>query len=146
MLKKEYELRVPQTEGERQTYHAIRRRVLFELRGDPAYNAHHPDDQHKSNYPLLLIHRDAFVGVIRVDIEETTAIFRRVAIREDEQRRGHGRILLQLAESFAQQMGCKHLISYVNPEATGFYVKCGFTFDPNRSTDSQHVPMQKSLD
>jgi GNAT superfamily N-acetyltransferase len=54
---------------------------------------------------LLLLDGEA-IGVIRIDINGNQAIFRRFAIREDLQRAGHGRVLLTLAESFAQEKGC----------------------------------------
>ena len=39
------DFRPPTTDTEWASYHAIRRRVLFELRGNAAaYDAHHPDD------------------------------------------------------------------------------------------------------
>ncbi|MCA1606864.1 MAG: GNAT family N-acetyltransferase, partial [Acidobacteria bacterium] len=41
-------------------------------------------------------------------------MFRRVAVREDAQRVGHGRVLLTLAESFARSKGCKQIWSNVD--------------------------------
>jgi GNAT superfamily N-acetyltransferase len=67
--------------------------------------------------------------VIRIDIEGTTAILRRVAVRSDAQGLGHGRELLSLAQRFAQAEGCSRLLSHVAPDAVGFYRKCGFASD-----------------
>ncbi|HKA21568.1 MAG TPA: GNAT family N-acetyltransferase [Blastocatellia bacterium] len=122
-----YELRVPTSAEEWQAHHRIRREVLFENRGQfGEYDENHPDEHREGNHPLLLIHNGEPIGVIRVDISGTQAIFRRVAIREDLQRSGHGRMLLALAESFAQSKGCNHISSEVAPDAVGFYQRCGY--------------------
>jgi GNAT superfamily N-acetyltransferase len=116
--------------AEWRAYHDIRRSVLFEARGQfGVYNEAHPDDRASGHHPRLLLHRGDPVGVIRVDIEGTTAILRRVAVRSDAQRLGHGRVLLSLAQRFAQAEGCSRLLSYVAREAVGFYRKCGFASD-----------------
>ena len=124
-----YALAPPTTGAEWAAYHDIRRRVLFELRGHiGVYDAEHPDERRPGNHPLLLTHDGAAVGVIRVDLAPGRAIFRRVAVRDDLQRRGHGRVLLTLAEAFVRAAGGTfiHIQSYVDREAVGFYERCGF--------------------
>jgi N-acetylglutamate synthase-like GNAT family acetyltransferase len=66
---------------------------------------------------------------VRIDVVGTNAILRRVAVRADTQRRGHGRVLLQCAEEFARAKGCLDLASYVAPDAVDFYLKCGFVVE-----------------
>lgn len=107
-------------------YHAIRRIVLFDARGVP-YNEHHPDEHAHGHYPKLLMHGGEPVGVVRIDSDGSVAFFRRVAIRPDVQRRGHGRVLLSLAEQFARDHGCMDVQSYVATDAVEFYRRCGFT-------------------
>ena len=81
-----YELRTPTIEDDWRAYHSIRRKVLFENRGQfGVYDQNHPDEHSDGNHPLLLIHNGEPIGVIRVDIRGTLAILRRVAIREDLQ-------------------------------------------------------------
>src|SRR5215831_15690799 len=116
------ELKAPITDRDWASYHAIRRRVLFELRGNgAAYDEHHPDETRPGHYPLLLWVADSPVGAIRIDIDGSRATFRRVAIRDDLQRRGYGRRLLEAAEQFAQQRGCTRIESYVDRPAINFY-------------------------
>jgi len=120
-------LKSPTTVAEWEAYHAIRRRVLFELRGVGAsYDANHPDDRRPNHHPLLLWWGDEAVGVIRVDVAGDVAIFRRVAVRDDVQRRGFGRQLLVLSEAFARDRGCSRVDSHVDHGAVGFYKRCGF--------------------
>lgn len=144
--KPKYELRTPSSTEEWQAYHSIRRRVLFENRGQfGVYDENHPDEHSKGNHPLLLLLDGEAIGVIRVDINGNQAIFRRVAIREDLQRAGHGRVLLALAESFAQEKGCLHIWSDVAPDAVGFYERCGYTFVPPVLMIGTSISMQKNL-
>jgi GNAT superfamily N-acetyltransferase len=123
----EVELRAPATDEDWLAYHTLRRRVLFELRGNgAAYDATHPDEHRLGNYPFLLWDGDVAIGVIRIDVDGRRATFRRVAIREDWQRRGYGRRLLEAAEQFARQQRCTHIESYADSGAIQFYERCGF--------------------
>src|SRR5262245_61705267 len=102
-----YSLKAPAADDEWRTYHAIRRKVLFENRGHfGVYDESHPDDLAPGNYPMLLMYGNEPIGVIRVDVDGELAIFRRVAIREDVQRRGNGSVMVSLAEEFARGKGC----------------------------------------
>jgi GNAT superfamily N-acetyltransferase len=137
--------KTPVTEVEWSAYHAIRRRVLFELRGNgAAYNPNHADDYRAGHYPFVLWVADEPVGVIRIDIDGTVAIFRRVAIREDLQRRGYGRQLLEAAERFAKSQGCLRIESQVDPPAVAFYARCGFAHESSPSSPSA-LPLMTKL-
>ena len=142
----EYELRAPVNDQDWLAFHAIRRKVLFENRGKlESYNDNHPDDFKTGNHPLILLHKHVVIGVIRVDVREAVAWFRRVAIREDLQRRGHGRVLLQLAEAFAKAEGCDAVRTNAAVEAVGFYERCGYTRDLSTLSPPNSVSMLKSL-
>lgn len=120
-------LRAPANEAEWNAYHAIRRRVLFEIRGLGAtYDANHPDEHAPGHHPLVFWDGFTAVGVIRVDFAGDVAVFRRVAVREELQRQGYGRRLLRAAEQFARAQGCLRVDSHVDPGAIGFYERCGF--------------------
>jgi GNAT superfamily N-acetyltransferase len=141
-----YELRAPSSTEEWEAYHGIRRKVLFENRGRiGVYDKNHPDESREGNYPLILLLDGEAIGVIRVDINGKQAIFRRVAVREDLQRAGHGRALLALAESFARTMGRHQIWSDVAPDAVGFYERCGYTLVPSTPMTGTSISMQKNL-
>lgn len=141
-----YELRDPRSAEDWQAYHEIRRKVLFENRGQlGVYDENHPDERREGNHPLLLLWKGEPIGVIRVDFNGPQAIFRRVAIREDLQRAGHGRLLLALAESFAQAHGCNHILTSVARDAVAFYERCGFACVQDRPMVGTSVSMQKDL-
>ena len=146
MSRGQHNLRRPQTRDEWDQYHSIRRRVLWERRGlYGVYDENHPDECTSTHHPFLLMYRDVAVGVIRIDIDGKQAVFRRVAVREDVQRSGHGRVLLALAEEFAREKNCDHLYSFVSPDAVEFYEKCGFRRDSGNPEYADHVPMEKRL-
>jgi GNAT superfamily N-acetyltransferase len=139
------EFRAPATEADWAAYHAIRRHVLFELRGDgAAYDANHPDEHLPGHYAFVLWDADVAVGVIRVDVQDDVAIFRRVAVRDDLQRRGYGRQLLQAAQRFAVERGCTQAVSHVDRNAVGFYERCGFRRDSEFS-GRRAITMSKPL-
>jgi GNAT superfamily N-acetyltransferase len=142
----EYDLRAPTTDAEWAAYHEIRQRVLFELRGRAAaYDPAHPDEFRPGHYPLVLYSEDRPLAVIRIDVDGETATFRRVAVREDAQRRGHGRHLLAEAERFARDRGCRRVLSHVDAGAIAFYEKCGFIVAGDADLRGKAVLMMKSL-
>lgn len=138
------ELRRPSSKQEWTAYHDIRRTVLFERRGRfGVYDASHPDEHKPDNHPLLLFVDGEPVGTIRVDLPRDSAIFRRVAVREDLQRRGYGRAMLILAEQFARERGSRRIQSFVDRGAVEFYERCGFVRDPEAVNDGATVLMYK---
>ena len=140
------ELRRPSTDGEWAAYHKIRRTVLFERRGRfGMYDDSHPDELRPENHPLLLFSNGEPVGTIRVDFSDTGAIFRRVAVSEDVQRRGHGRTMLELAERFVRERGVRHVISHADRGAVGFYERCGYVREAGDG-DGATVLMGKDLE
>lgn len=139
-------LSAPVTDEHWQAYHAIRRRVLFELRGNGgAYDERHPDEHRLGHYPFVLWDAETPVGVIRVDIVGVVATFRRVAIRDDLQQRGYGRELMTAAEVFARAQMCLRIDSYVDPSAVTFYERCGFIRADAANAQSTPIPMTKAL-
>jgi GNAT superfamily N-acetyltransferase len=141
-----HKLRAPRNEEEWRAYHEIRRRVLFEKRGEiGVYDDKHPDEFQPLNHPLILFYEAAPIGVIRVDVRDQVAWLRRVAVREDKQRRGHGRAMLSLAEDFARDHGCHEVRSNVAVDAVRFYEHCGYVHDDMTVGTGEGMPMCKSL-
>ena len=141
----QHQLRAPETDEEWRAFHAIRRKVLFENRGKDDYIENHPDDTKDGNHPLVLVYKGEVIGVVRVDLSESVARVRRVAIREELQRQGHGRVLLQLAESFAMTENCSEVWTNAAVEAVGFYERCGYARDPAKHSPVNSVSMRKAL-
>jgi GNAT superfamily N-acetyltransferase len=140
-----HKLKAPQTDGEWRAFHDIRRKVLFENRGKDDYIENHPDDTRTGNYPLVLLFHGEIIGVVRIDVCESEAWLRRVAIREDLQRQGHGRVLLRLAENFALKKNCIGARTNAAAESVGFYERCGYVRDTASVSPVNSVAMRKSL-
>lgn len=146
MIEFQHDLRTPRSDEEWRAFHAIRRKVLFENRGKTeTYIENHPDDSKPGNHPLLLLYRGEIIGVLRIDVSGNVAWLRRVAIRDDLQRLGHGRVLLRLAEAFAKGEGCDEMRSNAAVEAVGFYERCGYTRDASAQSPVNSVRVWKSL-
>jgi GNAT superfamily N-acetyltransferase len=145
MIDLEYELRAPRSDDDWRAFHSIRRKVLFENRGKSDYIENHPDDFKPGHHPLIFLHNGVVIGVIRVEVCEGVAWFRRVAIREDLQRLGHGRTLLRLAEAFAKAEDCNEVRSNAAVEAVEFYERCGYARDLSESAPANSVRVCKSL-
>jgi GNAT superfamily N-acetyltransferase len=127
-------------------YHRIRRTILFENRGlFGKYDPDHPDEHKEGNFPKLLIQGSDYIGVVRIDVANDIAYLRRVAIDEPWQRKGFGRVMIRLAEQFAQDHGARRIESLVAGDATFFYDKCGYRpIDPVKRGIS-NVHMYKDL-
>lgn len=147
MRENDYELRAPRDLEEWTALHAIRRKILFENRGKhDTYIENHPDDFKTGHHPLVFLYKGVVLGVIRIEVGGKVAWFRRVAIREDRQRLGHGRVLLRLAEAFAQAQGCSEVRCNAALDAAGFYERCGFSADVTITGPANSVSMWKSLE
>jgi len=145
MLEPGHKLRAPESDGEWRAFHDIRRKVLFENRGKNDYIENHPDDTRSGNYPLVLLFQGEIIGVLRIDVCESEAWLRRVAIREDLQRQGHGRVLLRLAENFALKKNCTGVRTNAAVESVGFYERCRYVRDTTSVSPVNSVAMKKSL-
>ena len=121
------ELRLVERAEDWEAYHAIRKRILWDARGQGgAYDPLHPDERAPGHFPFLLVLGSLPVGTVRVDLDPPTAWFRRVAVDERHQRRGYGRKMLELAAAFARGRGCRRVRSSVAATAVEFYRKLGF--------------------
>lgn len=125
----DYRLCAVSSPEEWRVYHDTRRRVLWENRGRfGVYDENHPDEHSPDNHPFILLFRGRPVGVVRVDVvrDAGEAIIRRMAINETEQRKGHGRNLVELIERLALDNGCTCVTVDSAEDAVVFYGKCGY--------------------
>jgi GNAT superfamily N-acetyltransferase len=115
-----YRLDSPRCDQDWQAYHGIRRRVFNLPRGDEPVSA--------NCHPLVLFLGDRPIGAIQVDdLRNEAAALRLVAIDPTFQGGGHGRALLEQAEQFARELGCKKAVVFSTPEAAGFYQTVGYS-------------------
>jgi GNAT superfamily N-acetyltransferase len=136
----------PQSDADWSAYHDIRRRILFESRGQYGiYDANRPEERAPGHYPQLLVRASHYLGVVRIDVAGTTAYLRRVAIDEPYQGQGLGRTLLALAEGFARARSATRVESSVARDALPFYLSCGYRLVGVEEADAPHPQMYKEL-
>ena len=136
----------PRSDADWSAYHDIRRRMLFERRGEHGvYDANRPDERSPGHHPKLLVRASDYLGVVRIDVAGATAYLRRVAIDEPHQRQGLGRTLLALAEAFARAQSATRVESSVARDAVPFYLKCGYRLVGVEEADAPHPQMYKEL-
>ena len=118
----------PQSSDDWIAYHAIRRDAIFaRLLPRHAYNEHDPDEFRPGHLPHLLVRDGEFIGTVRIDlIDPTQAGLRLIGIRNDLQRRGHGAILLQLAEKAAHAFGRTMVVINAHSTSLTFYLANGY--------------------
>lgn len=110
-----------------QAYHQIRRKVLWQDRGQNDYDVNCAEEYEPSNHPMLFKVDACAVGTARVDmLDQGQAIVRLVAINTGLQRQGLGRVMSSLIESYASSLGIVSLFVNAAPQAVGFYQKLGW--------------------
>ena len=129
-----------------QSYHAIRRDVLWTARGRPNYDDRHADEYRPAHHPLLLKFDGLPIGTTRLDERGLGAgVVRLVAIREQSQQQGHGRQLGRMVDTRARQLGLTTLYVNAVSQARDFYAKNGwhvFPWDPAELTGTFAVCIQ----
>ena len=122
-----YELIKVTTESDWGEYHALRRHVLWEARGQSGYDDKRPEEHNPTNTPLLLKLNGRSIGTTRLDnLRGHKGVVRLVAIAADVQRQGHGRILSELVENYARGLDLNTLFVNADPNAVGYYEKMGW--------------------
>ena len=127
MTEKRYELVKAESSQEWEALHDMRRSELFVRREGVTYNTNHPDDHTPTHFPLVLKLDGNTIGTARLDLfDNDESAIRLVAIAKNGQRKGHGRILWQMFETFARSKSVTRV--YVNsfPTAVGYYERLGF--------------------
>jgi GNAT superfamily N-acetyltransferase len=123
-----YSLRRVQSAAEWAAYHAIRRDAIFApLLPGQAYDESDPDEHRPGRLAHVLLHDGEVVGTVRIDlIDERQAGLRLIGIRQDLQRRGHGAVLLALAERAARAFGRADIVINAHPTSLKFYLANGY--------------------
>ncbi|HZN29214.1 MAG TPA: GNAT family N-acetyltransferase [Xanthobacteraceae bacterium] len=135
-----YVLRPVKSAADWSAYHAIRRDGIFApLLPGQAYDESDPDEHQPGNLPHVLLHNGDVVGTVRIDlIDETHAGLRLIGIRPDLRRRGHGAVLLVLAERAARAFGRTDIVINAHPTSLAFYLANGYAEEDWR--DAGPVP------
>lgn len=125
-----YELVQASSPEDWEALHDLRRSELFATMEGVTYDADHPADRDPHHFPLILKLHDRRIGTARLDLfANGGAALRLVAIAQQEQRKGHGRVMEQLFEAFARSKGVTKLFVNAHPSAVGYYERLGFVHE-----------------
>lgn len=129
-----------------ETYHAIRRSLLWDGGKRYDYRSDHPDDTAAGNFTMLFLVADEPVGVVRIDVrnKKKEAVFRQLAIAPSHQRKGYGTLFMKAAEDFARGKNCETFIASITPDVMPFYLDLGYTLHPSCTIDSPSPRMTKA--
>lgn len=117
------------TPFEWQHYHDIRESVIFsEL--DIDYDSNHPTMTDPHHHHFVFFKDTEIIGVLQIELpDDTTAILRSIAIDTDQQNKGYGTKLYQLAEQWLVHQGKIKIKTHANPKAVSFYERLGYTLE-----------------
>ena len=148
------QLRPLRSDAERDRYHAIRAKEIFELyhRADGPnpcrYEPDHPDEDDPANHPLVLVADGTVAGTIRIDLKpDGRAVLRLVAVAPEWRGTGLGAELLVQAEAYAARLGARSLSVNAQSASVGFYARGGFIPGawPGSTRCLAAVPMVKPM-
>ncbi len=120
------EIRSPQTELEWQAYYDLRYRILRAPLNQPLGSEKNDGDATGVHFAL---YEDGILRAIaRLDkAEPGLAQVRFVAVDDNLQGRGYGRMIMQATEEAAKQRGDTEMILQARDYAVDFYLKLGYT-------------------
>jgi GNAT superfamily N-acetyltransferase len=123
-----YVLRPVRSAADWAAYHTIRRTAIFAaLLPAQAYDECHPDEFKNGCLPHVLLCDGEIVGAVRIDLIDAAQVgLRLVGIRTDQQRRGHGAALLELAEQIGRERGRSEIVINAHPTSLAFYLRNGY--------------------
>jgi len=77
--------------------------------------------------PAFLMERDRLIGFCSLRIDGQRCRLENLWILPREMRQGYGRVLLDHVKAFAKEAGATEMLIDSDPNAEGFYVRCGAT-------------------
>ncbi len=116
----------PQTQKEFEAYYFLRYEILRKPWNQP--RGSEKDDIEKKCIHIMARDKNNFVvGVCRLQINSSTeAQLRYMGVKENNQRLGIGRKLIDYSENKAKQNGIKKMILQARENSVDFYKKCGY--------------------
>jgi len=138
----------PVSEADFAQYYNLRYKVLRQPWSQPRGTERAPDDD-TAIHAMLIDAAGKAAGVCRLHLETPEeGQLRFMAIREDLQGKGLGRLLLEFLETKAQELGCKFITLQAREKAVSFYERHGYELVKKTHllfNSIQHYQMQKQL-
>ncbi len=141
------EIRLPQTEEEWQDYYDLRYRILREPLGKERGSEKNEGDSIGIHFALY--DGQPLKAIARLDQSEgKIAQVRFVAVEDNQQGKGYGRMIMEATESMAKSNGNSKMILHARDYAVDFYLKLNYKLiEPSYKLFDvlQHYLMEKEL-
>jgi GNAT superfamily N-acetyltransferase len=114
-----------------EVFHEICKKEIFE-KASVQYDEKHPSFSDERFSHFLLIIGSSPGGAVKIELLDrgSEAILRIIALKEEFQNKGIGKVALQKIENFLSSKGVLKLYLNSDPEVAMFYEKCGYIKTP----------------
>jgi N-acetylglutamate synthase-like GNAT family acetyltransferase len=120
-------IKIPKTREDFKAYYGLRYHVLREPWGQPKGTEKDDYEPISQHFMAVDDQNGEVVGAVKLFEKETgVGQFSQMAVAQNRQRQGIGRILMDTVEAAAHDKGYKVLGIYTHLNSTGFYEKYGF--------------------
>lgn len=137
----------PQSAEDFAAYYELRWRILRKPWHQP--KGSEQDEQDKSAYHIMARHDSRTVGVARLEFPlPGCAQLRYMAVDDDFQGKGTGKLILAHMEQYARQQQTKQLFLHARENAVGFYLNVDYGIEETSYllfNSIQHYKMIKTL-
>ncbi len=119
------EIRTPQTDQEWLDYYDLRYRILREPLGKERGSEKNEGDE--TGIHFALYENNTIKAIARLDLQEDNqAQVRFVAVENDSQGKGFGRLIMLETEKKAKQLNCSKLVLHARENALEFYKRLNY--------------------
>ncbi|MBU2020264.1 MAG: GNAT family N-acetyltransferase [Bacteroidetes bacterium] len=143
----EIEIRIPRTEDEWEDYYDLRYRVLRAPLNQPVGSEKNEGDE--TGIHFALYEDKDLKAIARLDeVDMDTAQVRFVAVEENEQGKGYGKLIMYAVEREAYEKLYRKMILHARDYAVDFYLKLDYKIiEPSYKLFDvlQHFKMEKEL-
>lgn len=142
-------IRTPDTPAEWDAYYQLRYDILRAPWGQVPGSEKTTDETTQQHFAYF-DEQQLIIGVIRLDsCDAQTGQIRFMAVAENAQRSGIGRLLMQFTEEKAREMKLAKLILHAREQALAFYTKLGYQYVAQSHLlfgEIQHHLMSKEIE
>ena len=119
------EIRSPKTESEWEAYYDLRYRILRAPLNKPRGSER--NDKDAAGFHFALFEEDSIKAIARLDqASEKIAQVRFVAVEDNSQGSGFGRLIMEATEDFAMKRGDTKMVLHARDYAVDFYLKLNY--------------------
>ena len=120
------EIRSPETQEEWESYYDLRYRVLREPLNQPRGSERNEMDA--TGIHFAIFDEGRIVAIARLDrADDVTGQVRFVAVEQDLQGKGYGRLIMDVCEQASRDRGDQKMMLQARDYAVDFYLRLGYT-------------------